>query len=333
MDNTIEPVGAPGPEVSLVAPVHPEAHHFRRGIVLVGLATFAFSTTGIFIDRLFSEYHLSAVQISLSRSALVTAALAFFLFFKDRSQFRLSRQELPFYLVYGLIGIGFFNLVWNISVEVNRAAVATALIFCSPVFVAFGAWLLFKDKLRPVQYVAIALNLIGCGLVAGITDLAQLLQSPAGLLLGIGSGMCYAGTTLFGKVATNARRRSSATILFYTFFFATLGLLVYALFSEGPSRVVPTLDGVGWLLLVGLSVGPTLGGYGLNIAGLRYLPAALVSMLNTLEPPITALLAWLLLSQLMSGLQWLGTGLIMGGVMIMQAAASRASYRARKAQS
>ncbi len=323
MANTIEPVGAPGPKISLVEQDRLNARNFRKGIFLIGLATFVFSTTGIFIDKLFSDYHLGAVQISLSRSALVTAALALFLVVRDRSQFRLSREEIPFYLVYGLIGIGFFNLVWNISVEVNRAAVATALIFCSPVFVAIGARFLFKDSLKPLQYVAIGLNLIGCGLVAGITDPAQLLKSPAGLLVGLGSGMCYAATTLFGKVATNARKRSSATILFYTFFFATLGLLLWAIISEGPGRMVPDMDGTGWLLLVGLSLGPTLGGYGLNIAGLRHLPAALVSMLNTLEPPITALLAWALLSQVLSGLQWLGTGLIIGGVILMQAAANR----------
>jgi DME family drug/metabolite transporter len=327
MADTVDPVGAPGPEVSLTEQDRQDARDFRKGIVLIGLATFVFSTTGIFIDKLFSDYHLNAVQISLSRSALVTTALALFLVLQDRRQFRLSRQEIPFYLVYGLIGIGFFNLVWNISVEINRAAVATALIFCSPVFVAIGVRFLFQDWLKPVQYVAIGLNLIGCGLVAGITDPAQLLKSPAGLLIGLGSGMCYAATTLFGKVATNAEKRSSATILFYTFFFATLGLLVWAFFSEGPGRIIPDMDGTGWLLLVGLSIGPTLGGYGLNIAGLRHLPAALVSMLNTLEPPITALLAWALLSQVLSGLQWLGTGLIVGGVLLMQAAASRAARR------
>lgn len=320
MDNTVEPTGAPGPEVALVEPDHPSAPNFRRGVVLVGLATFAFSSTGIFIDRLFTTYHLSAVQISLSRSVLVTAALAVFLLVKDHSQFRLSRGEIPFYLLYGLIGIGFFNLVWNVSVEVNHAAVATALIFCSPVFVAIGARFLFGDKLKPVQYAAIVLNLVGCGLVAGITDPAQLLQNPTGLLLGLGSGLCYAGTTLLGKIATNAQKRSSATILFYTFFFASLGALAWAVVSEGPNRIIPNLDGMGWLLLVGLSLGPTLGGYGLNITGLRYLPASLVSMLNTLEPPMTALLAWTLLNQLLSGLQWLGTGLIVSGVLIMQTA-------------
>ncbi|MBN9388002.1 MAG: EamA family transporter [Chloroflexi bacterium] len=327
MANTVEPVGAPGPELSLVEKTSQGYRDFRKGLILIGLATFVFSTTGIFIDKLFTDYRLDAVQISLNRSALVSAALALFILVRDRSQFRLSRREIPFYMVYGLIGIGFFNLVWNISVEVNRAAVATALIFCSPVFVAIGARFLFGDKLKPVQYGAICLNLIGCGLVAGITDPAQLLQNPAGLLIGLGSGMCYAGTTLFGKVATNAQKRSSATILFYTFFFATLGLFVWSLFSEGPARIVPQMDGFGWVLLVGLSLGPTLGGYGLNIAGLRYLPAALVSMLNTLEPPITALLAWVLLSQVMSGLQWLGTALIVGGVIIMQAETTRRKRR------
>ncbi len=323
MAKTLEPVGSPSPELSLVEQNNLTARNLRRGIILTGLATFAWSTTSIFIDRLFTEYHLTALQISLGRSFLVTLALALFLMVRDRSQLSISRREVPFYMVFGLIGIGFFNLVWNVSVEINRAAVATALIFCSPVFVAIGARFLFKDKLKPVQLAAIGLNLIGCGLVAGITDPVTLLKSPAGLLVGLGSGLCFAASTLFGKVATDARRRSSGTILFFTFFFATLGLLVWGLLSEGPGQLIPALDGTGWALLIGLSVGPTLGGYTFFTAGLRYLPAPLVSLLTTLEPPITAVLAFFILNQVMNGLQWLGTGLIVGGVMLMQIATVR----------
>lgn len=323
MAKALEHVGSTGPDLSLVEQNKLTARNLRRGIILTALATFSWSTTGIFIDKLLTDYHLSALQISLGRAFLVTVALGLFLAVRDRGQLVISRREIPFYMVYGLLGIGFFNLIWNISVEINRAAVATALIFCSPVFVAIGARFLFKDKLKPVQLGAIGLNLIGCALVAGITDPSALLKSPAGLVVGLGSGLCFAASTLFGKVATDARRRSSGTILFFTFFFASLGLLAWSLLSEEPGKVIPAMDATGWALLITLSVGPTLGGYGFFTAGLRYLPAPLVSLLTTLEPPITAVLAFVILNQVMSGLQWLGTGLIVGGVMLMQAVTVR----------
>jgi drug/metabolite transporter (DMT)-like permease len=299
------------------------AHNYRRGIILVGVATFIWSTTSLFIDKLITGYHMTALQTSLSRTFLVTLALGLFLALQDRGQFRLYRREIPFYLIYGLIGIGFFNLIWSISVEINKAAVATALIFCAPVFVAVGARFLFKEKLEPVQLMAIGINLIGCGLVAGVTDPAALLASPAGLIVGLASGLCFAFSTLLGKIATEARRRSSGTILFYTFLFGTLGLLVWSLLSEGPGQLIPTLDWGGWALLFGLSLGPTLGGYAFFTAGLRALPAPLVSLLTTLEPPITAVLAFFILNRVMNGLQWLGTGLIVGGVMVMQLITAR----------
>ncbi|MDB5082350.1 MAG: hypothetical protein JWP00_4274 [Chloroflexi bacterium] len=323
MGKTLDQIGLPSPELSLVEQTSLDKRNFRKGLIFIGVATFAWSTTSIFIDRLLTDHHMSALQISLWRSLLVTIALGLFLLLRDRSQLTISRKEIPFYFIYGLIGIGAFNLVWNMSVEINKAAVATALIYCSPVFVAIGARFLFGEKLKAVQIMAIVINLIGCGLVAGITDPTVLLNSPAGLLMGLASGLCFAASTLFGKIATEARRRSSGTILFYTFFFATLGVLVWSLIVEGPSRMVPSLDGTGWALLIGLSVGPTLGGYGFFTAGLRHLPAALVSFLTTLEPPITAILAFFILNQVMNGLQWLGTGLIVSGVLLMQGITAR----------
>ena len=68
MANSVEPVGAPGPELLLIEQDRQKTRDYRKGILLIGLATFAFSTTGIFIDQLFTVYHMSAVQISLCRS-------------------------------------------------------------------------------------------------------------------------------------------------------------------------------------------------------------------------------------------------------------------------
>lgn len=286
---------------------------------MAALATFAWSTTGIFIDELITRYHMTPLEVSVWRGLLVTPGLALYIALREPSSFRLSRREIPYYVLYGLIGIAIFNIVWSNSVQINRAAVATALIFSAPVFVAIGARFLFKERLHLAQGGAIAVNLIGCALVAGVYDPTTLVKDPAGLLVGLGSGLTFAASTLFGKGAARMGQRSSSTILFYIFFFATIAMLAIGLAVEGWEIFLIPLDSWGWLLLVGLSLGPTLAGYAFFTSSLRYLPAAAASLFSTLEPPITALLALIFLGQVMNGLQWLGTSMIVGGVFVMQA--------------
>ncbi len=294
------------------------------------LATLCWSSTGIFIDALYTNYALTPVEISAWRAIFVAPAVGLWLAWRHPGGLRLSRKEAPFYFWYGLIGIALFNLVWSVSVEINKAAVATTLIFSAPVFVALGARLLWGDRVRLTQAGAIVINLLGCALVAGVYNPAALLNSPLGMLVGLASGMSFAASTLFGKAAARAGKRNSASIIFYTFAFAALCLVLFGLATEGGRLFLLPLDGVGWLLLATLSLGPTLAGYAFFNLSLQYLPAGVVSLLNTLEPPITALIALLLLGRVMNGWQWLGTGLIIGGVLIMQTATFGRSHSATK---
>ena len=65
-----------------------------------------------------------------------------------------------------------------------------------------------------------------------------------------------------------------------------------------------------------MSLGPTLAGYAIFIASLAYLSSTTTSLLTTLEPPITAMLALVLLGRAMSLSQWLGAALIIAGVLM-----------------
>ena len=286
----------------------------KSGFIFAGLATLCWSTTGIFIDQLTTVYKLTPIEISAWRGVFVTPVLALVLWKHNPKDFILSRREIPYYFLYSLVGIAIFNVVWSSSVQINHAAVATALIYSSPVFVALGARMIFKDKLQTAQIVAIGIDLFGCALVAGISDPTVLFANPGGLLLGLGSGLTFGAYTLFGKGA----KRSSLTILFYIFFFATIMLMAAGLIVEGTNILTLNLDPVGWFLLVTLALGPTLGGYACYTLALRDLPAAVASLITTLEPPITALLSLIFLGLAMTPLQYLGTALIVSGVIIMQ---------------
>ncbi len=297
--------------------------NLRQGLIFAFIATLAWSTTAIFIDRLLREYHMTPLQIGTWRNMLIAPTIGIFLFFRQPDGFRLTHREVLYYCLYGVIGVAIFSIIWNLSVQMSGAAVATALIFSAPVFVAIGAKFIFGEQVKLVQVGAIVINLIGCAMVAGVYDPAQLLQNPAGLLLGLTSGICFGASTLFGKGAARLGKRSSTTILFYTFLFAALFSAGLGLAIEGPAHLLLNLDLGGWLLLIGLSVGPTLMGWTFFTLSLRHLPAAAVSLFTTLEPVLTAFLSLIFLGKTLNSPQWLGTAMIVGGVMLMQALAMR----------
>jgi drug/metabolite transporter (DMT)-like permease len=68
----------------------------------------------------------------------------------------------------------------------------------------------------------------------------------------------------------------------------------------------------GWLVLFILAVLPTLGGYGLYMVSLTYLPASIANILATLEPVLTAILAYLLLAERFTPPQVIGAADYLG---------------------
>jgi len=67
-----------------------------------------------------------------------------------------------------------------------------------------------------------------------------------------------------------------------------------------------------------LGAGPTLSGYALYTASLGYLPVSVASLIATLEPAITATMAFFLLGERFSTVQVVGALLIILGVITLR---------------
>lgn len=296
----------------------------RRGIILAVVAATFWSTTSVIVDRLLTFYRVTPVDISFWRLLAAAAALAAFIAATRPDAFRISRRELPWYAALGLVGVAGLNVLWSASVQVNKAAVGAVLVFSAPVFVAIAGRILFREALTAIQGGAIVANLCGCALVAGAYDPAVLARNPAGLAIGLASSLPFAAYSILSKGVALQDRRGTLTVLFYSFLFAAAGLLAWGLLAEGAALLAPRLDLAGWLLLIGLALGPTLIGYGLFTASLAYLPSAQATLVTTLEPPLAAILALLFMNRTMNGIQWLGTSLIVAGMIAMQWGATAA---------
>jgi DME family drug/metabolite transporter len=293
-----------------------------RGYLIAIAGITLWSTTGVFIGYLITNYHMPALLLAFWRNVLVCVALVPALFLIRRSLLGTSVSQIPLYVFYGLV-LALFNSIWVLSLEANGAGVATVLGYSSAGFTAILAWWLFKERLGPAKVLAIILSLSGCIMVANAYSREMWKLNPLGVATGLLSGLFFAGYTLFGKEA--ARQEINPwTSMLYSFAFGSAFIMVFNLFPVLPGAagsvkaLLPDLPASGWLILVVLSFVPTLGGFGLYNTSMHYLPASTANLLATSEPAMTAVEAYIFLDERMTGIQIVGSLIILCAMLVVQ---------------
>jgi drug/metabolite transporter (DMT)-like permease len=294
-----------------------------RGYTICLTATILWSTTAIFIRYLTVTFNLPPLVLAFWRDMILAVVLGLVFAIVSPHRLHLDRQDRKFILLYGL-ALSLFNSLWTISVALNGAAVSTVLAYSSAAFTAVLGWWIFGEKLGALKIGAVSLSLLGCFFVSGAFDLSAWQLNPLGVITGLASGIGFAAYSLMGK-ASSERSINPWTALVYTFGVAATFIFVYNLASIWlPTGVGSTaffwLGGslIGWLALFALAVGPTIGGYGLYTVSLTYLPASVANIIATLEPVMTAVLAYFLLTERFTPPQWFGSALIISGVVALR---------------
>jgi len=285
-----------------------------KGILSAVVGTIFWSTTAIFISYLLEHHNIQPLTLAFWRDLLISSALLLFLAVRQPGALRITRRDLPFFVLYGFVGLAVFNGLWSYSVKFNGAAVATVLAYSSPAFTVVLAWLLLREALTLRKIIAIVLSLAGCVLVveAHRPDVWQV--NLTGILVGLGTGLAFAIYSLAGKWSTK-RFASPWTVTAYGFLFAALGLML----TQTPQTALsmgPRWD--GWLILAVLALVPSLLGFGLYTLSLRYLQAGTAGLIASLEPALTTLMAITLLRRPFENVQWLGMGFILAAVALAQ---------------
>lgn len=303
---------------TLTAPDSPKPEKTQtltlRGYVLVLISTMLMSTTAIFIKILLVDYNMPPLTVAFFRVVIVTSAMALGLFFLKHAWFKIQRQHLMYLILMGVLGVGMHQLLWVNSVRLNGAGVATVLVYIQPTIVTLISVRFLGETLDRNKKIALVLTLIGIILVAQVFRPEMLNVNLWGLLIGIGTAFTWAAYALFGRYTSV--RYPAWTSMFYAFFFGMLFLLPLQILLGGP----PALSGEwgGWAILFFLSLGPTLGGFGLYTVGLSQVPASVVALIGTLEPVFTFITAYLLFNERLDLAQIIGAGLILFSVILLR---------------
>ena len=295
-----------------------------RGFMIALTATIIWSTTGIIISYLSKTYSLPSLVLAFWRDLFVSFGMVVGLLVFSRARFQLDRRHWGFMVLYGLT-LAIFNSMWTFSVQYNGAAVATVMAFSSPAMTAILSKIVFKEHFSRIKILSILLSLEGIVLVSGAYDPAVWNLNPLGIIFGLISGLMFAIYNLEGKHASDTNI-DSWTALLYSFAFATVFLLFFNLGNDLLiTGKLPFADMLwlgnslpGWGLLFFLGVAPTLGGFGLYTLSIRYLSPTTSNLIATLEPAFTAIWAYFLLNEILTGTQLIGGMLVLIGVILLR---------------
>ncbi len=219
-------------------------------------------------------------------------------------------------------------VLWHHSIEEVGAGLATVLGNTQVVIVPIAAWLLLGERPGGRVAASVPIVLIGVVLISGVLGSGDAYgRNPIlGVLFGVGTGIAYAGFLLVQRRANADHRRPAGPL-----FDATLSAAIFSILIGlplGEVDLMPTWPAHGWLFLLAISV-QVLGWLLISIS-LPRLPAAVTSVVLTIQPVGSVLLGIWILAEAPSPFQLVGVLFIIAGLLMTTLRVRRRS--ARRAQ-
>ncbi len=207
-------------------------------------------------------------------------------------------------------------IVWNRAIEEVGAGLATVLGNLQVVLVAPIAWLVLSERPRTSALAAIPVALLGVVLISGVVGADAYGRNPKlGVAYGILTAFAYTGFLLTLRASSSDRRRVAGPLSDATAV-AALGCIGLGTVF-GDLDLTPSWSAQGWLVLLALT-SQVLGWLVISIS-LPRLPAALTSVLLTLQPVLSVLFAAAILGEAPSGLQLLGVVFVLAALLVASA--------------
>ncbi len=287
-------------------------------VPVLAVAISAISAAAVLV-RLVPE--LPAPAVAMWRCTLVAVVLA-------PTLRRMERRDLALSVAAGLaLALHFWT--WFESLRHTSVLRSTVLVCLSPVWTALLEMVWLRHRPTGRYWLGVVVALLGVGVMAGggasgtgpANLRGDLLATAGGVLAGIYMVTGRAARQRVGIGAYGALVSGSAALWL-------LPVVLLLPTSTGASAAWGYSDRQ-WLVLAALAAGPQLLGHvGLNYA-VRYLPAAVVSLVVLLEPGGAALLAGLVLDEWAGPAEWVGAAVILAGIAV---ATARLPKRARPAR-
>ena len=206
------------------------------------------------------------------------------------------------------VDVGSFHL----AIFGTKVANATFIGNVAPILTVIGGALFFAEHPPWRVWLALMLALVGAWVMAGMAAPAHV---GAGDAFALAAATAYAAYLLIIKRLRAKLDAPTATL--WSAAVSAVALTIAAL-AHGETMIPSTP--LGWAIVVLLGVVSHALGQGLTSLAIGRTPVGIVALVILAQPPFSALIAWGVLGEAMTGLQILGGAIILAAVLMSRPA-------------
>ena len=291
---------------------------------MIAFAALAFAVNGVVSKLILTEGGISPPRLTELRSTGAFIGLALALLVIAPSRLKVRRDEIPLLVFYGICAFALVQWLYFVAIERLPLGVALVIQFTAPILVALWARLAWHEHVRRRVWAALALSLVGLGMVTQVWSGFSL--DTVGVVAAAFAAVALAAYFVTGERAVSGRDALSLVCLamgvasvfwavvqpWWSFPFEALGESV-SLGGRFEDVSVPVWALALWMIVLG-----TILPFTLSVGALAHLPAIRVAAVAMLEPPLAAVIAWWWLGEELSSAQVLGGLLTIVGILLAQ---------------
>lgn len=251
--------------------------------------------------------HFSALSVSFLRFGVASVVMAVICLV---TKMKLpAKRDLPWFAAAGIIGFFLYMIAFNIGTSHVTAATSSVIIASVPVFTALLAAIIFKEKLKTYQWIAIAVEFTG---ILILTLYGAVFSANVGALWLLFGALFLSSYNLLQRKLTRTYSALQATT--YSIFFGTLFLLIFSPSAISELKTTPIIPLISILFM---------GVFGSAIAYITWSKAfekaeqtSQVSNYMFFTPFITGILGFLMIGEVPDPSTWIGGAFIIIGAII-----------------
>lgn len=281
-----------------------------KGYVYALLAAFFFAFIAILGKPLMTS-GITPFQLMFYQYGFTIVFLGMWLLTRRSGTLVFKREICLSLLIQGLIGSVGTNFFFYAALKTLDAGLCSMLLFLNPVCVTLFFAMTGIRKLHWHNYVALLLSVAGSVLVLGLLGVTDVQVTVQGILLGLGSALCYGFYNVYGDLKLKAINPN--VINFYSVCVGFLCSAALLLMTQTPFIIsLSQIPAIGILALFS-GVLPVL----FIFKSLQIIGSEKVTIIATVELPMTLLLAFLFLGENLVAIQLVGVLLIVTSTVLL----------------